>query len=345
MSMTKDYHVASTYLRLMLHTDQELLAKIPLEFSDRLQSALQTDYVTGSLVNQLFELFEQLGMSSWAVAHAQQLGIANHGPVGFAALSAPDLATAMQVLSEFSVIRTSGIINQVSMDSQHLKYTAVDHTNHPLSGRWLVESGMLAAQNIIESITAHPLGNNAKVGFVFSKPKIWRSIERLFHASCEYDAPENYLSIPLSWSTIPSPLRDADTFRSNLAKCREIKLDLNADQNDVLKLVQTRLLSHFDRRLTNQARSEKIPNLPTLASELYMSPRTLIRKLTKQNSSYKIVLNQIRFQYAQNLLKDTHLTSAEIAHKLGYLEAANFGRAFRRWAGQSPSKWRRGATD
>ena len=338
--MTKDYHVASTYLRLMLHTDTERVAKIPTQLSDRLQSALQHDYVTGSLINQLFEAFEQLGMGSWAVEYAQQLGIANHGPVGFAALSAPDLATAMQVLSEFTVIRTSGIINTVTVDEQYLTYTSVDLTEHALSGRWLIESGLLAAQNIIESVTAHPLGNNARIKFAFSKAKNWSAIEDLFHASCEYNASESSLSIPHSWSTIPSPLRDANTFRSNLAKCREIKLDLSADQNDVLRLVYTRLINHFDRRLTNQARSEKIPNLGMLASELHMSQRTLIRKLTKQDSSYKILLDQIRLQYAENLLKNTHLTSAEVAHKLGYLEAANFGRAFRRWTGQSPSNWR-----
>ena len=72
-----------------------------------------------------------------------------------------------------------------------------------------------------------------------------------------------------------------------------------------------------------------------------MSPRTLIRKLERQGSSYKKVLENVRLELAQELLTQTHFTVAEIAGKLGYLEPANFSRAFKRWTGQTPAAWRR----
>jgi AraC-like DNA-binding protein len=140
---------------------------------------------------------------------------------------------------------------------------------------------------------------------------------------------------------MPSPLSDEDTFRANLAKSRELKMMLSRDRSDVAHLVNTLLRSHFDRRLSNTAIHPDIPSLERLANELAMSKRTLIRKLSKQGTSYKGILEAIRHELAEMLLKTTHLTAAEIAFKLGYHEAANFGRAFRRWTGISPAAWRR----
>ena len=45
--------------------------------------------------------------------------------------------------------------------------------------------------------------------------------------------------------------------------------------------------------------------------------------------------------YAERLLQDARRNVADVAEVLGYREAANFSRAFRRWYGASPAAWRR----
>ena len=69
--------------------------------------------------------------------------------------------------------------------------------------------------------------------------------------------------------------------------------------------------------------------------------RTLIRKLNAENTSYKAILTDLRRNFATELLRDARLTAAEVGMVLGYREPANFGRAFRRWYGESPAAWRR----
>ena len=340
--MENDYYISSAYLKLVLQSDPTAIAAVVKAVGGELAEYAEADYVPGRLVNRLYEDFAQRGVESWISNFGSQLGVGSHGPLSFAVLSAPDLGAALSALSEFLIIRTSGFTTEIREADNRIELILKDRTNHDFAGRWLIESGFLVIQNLIETITLHPPGDNANLSFAFDKPKNHRELEQLFKLPCQYEQTENCLSIPKSWAQISSPLSDPEAFHSNIAKCRELKLQLSAESKDVFNLVQARLLSHFERRLSNQTRSDTIPSIESLANELYMSPRTLIRKLQTRGSSYKQILKDIRLEQAQYLLKNTHFTAAEIANKLGYRDAANFGRAFKAWVGESPTQWRRG---
>ena len=83
------------------------------------------------------------------------------------------------------------------------------------------------------------------------------------------------------------------------------------------------------------------PTQETVAATMHLTNRTLIRRLKKEGSSYKEILEELRRDYAQTLLGNARLTVADVGELLGYKEPANFGRAFRRWLGISPAQWRR----
>ena len=72
-----------------------------------------------------------------------------------------------------------------------------------------------------------------------------------------------------------------------------------------------------------------------------LSPRTLHRRLARQGTSYSRVLEQARLMKASSLLRDTDQKLLEISFLLGYRNAPAFSRAFRRWTGISPRKYRK----
>jgi AraC-like DNA-binding protein len=79
-----------------------------------------------------------------------------------------------------------------------------------------------------------------------------------------------------------------------------------------------------------------------LAAEVAeVSPRTLRRRLREEGTSFRGLLDRIRFQAAEDRLRERTLSLAEIAAELGYANQANFARAFHRWTGESPSAYRR----
>lgn len=83
------------------------------------------------------------------------------------------------------------------------------------------------------------------------------------------------------------------------------------------------------------------PNAETMARELNMSARTLLRKLRNEGASYQMLLDDARKEAAEWYLVRTREPIESIADRLGYADASNFSRSFRRWFGTPPGKFRR----
>ncbi len=75
-----------------------------------------------------------------------------------------------------------------------------------------------------------------------------------------------------------------------------------------------------------------------VASKLYISPRTLNRKLAKVGTTFKATLNNYRLEVALKLLKESNIAVTTIAYQLGFSEISSFSRAFKRWTGYSPTE-------
>lgn len=76
-----------------------------------------------------------------------------------------------------------------------------------------------------------------------------------------------------------------------------------------------------------------------VGAEMGMSRRTLTRHLRQEKTSFREVLEQVRFDLAKTYLKDG-LSITDTAYLLGYGDHAAFSTAFRRWSGQSPRAYR-----
>lgn len=77
-----------------------------------------------------------------------------------------------------------------------------------------------------------------------------------------------------------------------------------------------------------------------VAARLAMTTRTLHRRLKAQATSFRALRDQILRQKAEDLLRRADIPIAEVSFLLGYSEASNFYRAFKRWTGSVPSAWR-----
>ncbi|MEK4188470.1 AraC family transcriptional regulator [Paenibacillus sp. FSL L8-0494] len=82
------------------------------------------------------------------------------------------------------------------------------------------------------------------------------------------------------------------------------------------------------------------PDIQAVAKVLSMSDRTLQRRLTEENTSFKQLLTQARHEQAREYLADSSLDIKEVAFLIGYEDQNSFYRAFRLWEGDTPSNWR-----
>lgn len=82
-------------------------------------------------------------------------------------------------------------------------------------------------------------------------------------------------------------------------------------------------------------------SIDQLATEIGISSSTLKRRLKAENSSFQKLLDQARMQHAVQLLEQTPMEIASIAHNMGYQSPAAFSRAFKKWLGISAREYRR----
>lgn len=141
---------------------------------------------------------------------------------------------------------------------------------------------------------------------------------------------------------------------TNRLTLRRSDLDLpfisyNEELLEILTPVLDRTLAeqHGNRSITERVKwimkrslSGGQPEIQTVAKELRMSARTLQRRLTEENTSFKHLLTQARHEQARAYLADPSLDVKEVAFLIGYEDQNSFYRAFRLWEGDTPSNWR-----
>ena len=82
------------------------------------------------------------------------------------------------------------------------------------------------------------------------------------------------------------------------------------------------------------------PSEEVIAHKLFMSKRTLQRKLNKEGQLYSTLLNSVRLALAKQHLSMTKMPITEIAYQLGYSSPSTFARAFKKQLELSPVEYR-----
>lgn len=82
-------------------------------------------------------------------------------------------------------------------------------------------------------------------------------------------------------------------------------------------------------------------SLTNAALAMHMTPRTLIRRLKVDGTSFQEIKDALRRDMAIRDLQIGRKSNQAIAYDVGFSSVANFHRAFRKWTGSTPSSYRR----
>ena len=261
-----------------------------------------------------------------------QLTPSTHGPIGYLALSSPDLITALQALRDFLPLR----IAFAQLDLQHsddwLQCTLQLRLAAPSEEqRILLECFALLLQALVESVLGGP-PQGARFEFAFASPGYHRVYADYFHVPTRFGAAHSCLWLPHGLIHSANSSGDPGSYRLAQDLCHRLLEQVPAGSLSMTDRVRRLLLS-----MPPGAASEA-----EVARALFVSRRTLARRLTREGSGYRQLREQIFAEMAARHLRDTELSVEAVAALLGYHDAANFRRAFHRWYGCSPQDFRRG---
>jgi len=141
-----------------------------------------------------------------------------------------------------------------------------------------------------------------------------------------FSQPYSSISIPAELLQLPVHLEIPLKTQTN------VNPDADADKNIDF--------SNSIRNIINTYSQTKNISIEETADIAEMSVRTLQRRLSDHGLHFNDLLGEAKFTHAKAKLKDTKMPIMEIAKSLGYSDTAHFTRAFHKWSGMSPTKFR-----
>jgi AraC-like DNA-binding protein len=294
-------------------------------------NTLSTDHrVPLDTVLSLIEAIDQRAEPGWHIRPALDMEAAHHGPLGIAMVSAPTVGRGLDVLLRFHAIRAPVLKLQTA---HREKVWQVRLNDAPKSGTaWstLMEIHWLALAGLIRRM----LGPRSPALGISLPPGSEGRNEALragLHGAIDLSGKDFALVLPADALSWPCVLGDSRMHEDALASLRALEIRSQHDG---------RLEREIRQRILGQLAQP--PSQQVMARKLGMSGRSLHRRLQSDGLSYRQIVSDVRASVALHRLRHSHESIAKIASDLGYQDAANFGRACRRWFGCAPGSVRNG---
>ncbi|HEY9639751.1 MAG TPA: AraC family transcriptional regulator ligand-binding domain-containing protein [Coleofasciculaceae cyanobacterium] len=156
----------------------------------------------------------------------------------------------------------------------------------------------------------------------------------LFDINILFEQKETAIRFPRSFLSLP--LQNLDEYHD----AQRYDAQRYKDYETLLSSAPATTFPGSIRQIIALQLREGYPDIQLVAEIIGVSVRTLQRHLNETNLTYSRLIDQVRFDRSVRLLSDPNIKLADVAVELGYSNAANFTRAFRRWSNISPSSFR-----
>lgn len=304
------------------------LTRLGLDQSVMRSAALRVSYRQGSaVIRRAVELTgdAHLGLRVGAAQHLTAWGL-----LGFAQLAAETLRDAVETGVRFQNL--SGAMVVWSADVEEAGYVLraelPDPALDPAVAVFLVEEG-LASVVTLTRLSAGVEFAPRSVEFAFPPPPDADPFTSLFRCPVRFGAAENRMVFPLAWARRPMPGRDPVTYAATLELLEEAMAS-RRDQQDLLEVLEISI-------------AQSLPDVPSFVEQARRhasSERTLRRRLAECGTTYEAVVDGVRRERVEQLLRRPELTMRDIARQAGFSDVRVLRRAVRRWHGVAPHQLR-----
>lgn len=322
-------HISASYVNLLFDwlasAHPEVAARIP--FARPVAGELNRVEVPlwQAMLQWTHEQVQDPAMPLKIAAHVRP---ANMGLLGYVASCCTNLGEAFARLQQFENLVYSVNALNVAFQGDEIILRWGAERGRP--GHWVdsVAIGVLVA--FTQHLIATPVYPR-RVRFINPEPVNPADFNAFFQ--CEVGFEGHYTEVVWPASLLETPLRSPDhVMRSMLDQQAQLLLkQVKAGDESIAGL----------QKAIQESVSAGSPSLVEVARRLFMSTRTLQRRLQEQGSSFRDELERVRVEMAKNCLEAGELSLADIANFLAYNDQSAFTHAFKRVTGLSPAKYQR----
>lgn len=270
------------------------------------------------------------GQPEFGLRLGKRLTPATHGAMGFAASSSPNLLSALRAIHTFLPTRASVIELHLLQVEEHLECML----NFKMSldndiQRCLADAIVKALLEFGEFIVGRPL-HEAEVCFVHPAPAYHAIYSNYLSGQIRFGCDHLKLRLPMTLCLEPNASANHENYQFALQQCESMIAQLQSHKPSYQIRLKKMMLSRPPGTLSEDE----------AAASLFVSKRTMARKLKAEHSGFRQIRDEILSQQAASYLCDSKLSIEAIAVLMNYHDSANFRRAFKRWFGQPPEKFR-----
>lgn len=264
----------------------------------------------------------------------QELTPETHGAMGLLAHSSPDLLTALRAFQTYSPTRNNfSHIELVETDDWVECYYSIDQPCSDTVKRCMSEAAVMSLFANAKFIVGDDI-HNAVTVFAHHSPPYTEAYSAFLPGVVEFGGARTVVRIPAQICVIPNTSSDRQNYLLAMRQCDSMLGSLHTPKDSCKYQVQKLLLSNRMGGITEEA----------IASELFVSKRTLARRLSEEGTGFRQLRDEILSQQASSYLSESELSVEAIAALLGYHDSSNFRRAFKRWFDVPPDQYRRAST-
>lgn len=255
------------------------------------------------------------------------------GLLGLAMLSAARIRDAIEVAVRFQLLAGSPVRWRLDQQERALAVVAETYSGDASVDRMLIDAAFAHFTRMVHDVSAGG-ARPERVDLARARPADVTVYERGFGAPVRFAAPQDAWWIDSRAAELPNPYADPWTFA---ATCTAL-------QTEAASAVDRReLVARVCARIT--AELPEVRPLEAHARAVAMSERTLRRRLADAGTSYGVLVDDQRRRLAERLLAASAVSLDDVAAAVGFADARSLRRAVRRWAGVSPTQWRRASAD
>jgi len=253
-----------------------------------------------------------------------------HGAMGFLANSSPNLLMALKAFQSYTPIRMSFTRLELITNQEWLEcYYYIDLDVSADIRRCLSEASAMIFFECAEFIVGRPL-EEAVISFSHAEPSYSQRYSDYLPGRFEFSAPQVVVKIPINLCEVPNASANHENYLLALNQCEMILAQLHSNKGTCKYQIQKMMLSHPPGVLSEDE----------AAATLFVSKRTLARRLKLEGTGFRQIRDEILSQQAIGYLSDSLMSVEAIAALLNYHDSANFRRAFKRWFQLSPDQYR-----
>ena len=278
------------------------------------------------------ERFEHLFDRAVELSHDPLFGLhaeeyfrpAHLGALGFAWLASSTVRMAFTRMSRYARMINDRLTVTLADEGENLVVTFDAH--RPSRHASIREDMQLSiATRCCRAIAGNQF-HASLVRFTHAEPEETGDYYSLFRCPLEFGAASTSLLIPLEVASQRLPGSNEELARLN--EHIVVRYLAHATKTDIVNRVKAAIIDG----LASAGVTEM-----NIADELHMTARNLHRKLHKENTSFKLLLNEVRQELAEQYIRDRSITLTEMSFMLGFSEVSSFSRAYKNWTGKAPS--------